>query len=98
MIDNEEILVRQTECLGMMHELRNDIRNLHHTLYGVKGDLSFTEARRYLNVSQTKLNELVRDKVIPCTRISPRRLVFCTDDLDEYLDFHRTDVKENGHV
>lgn len=98
MIDNEEILVRQTECLGMMHELRNDIRNLHHTLYGVKGQLSFTEARKYLNVSQTRLNELVRDKEIPCTRISTRRLVFCTDDLDEYLDSHKEDGKENGHV
>lgn len=97
MIDNEEILIRQTECLGMIHELRDDIRNMHQTLYSVKGQLSFTEARKYLNVTQVKLNELVRDKVIPCTKMSSRRLVFRTCDLDEYLDSINLTGKEQCH-
>lgn len=54
MIDNEEILIRQTECLGMMHALKDDIRNMHHTLYSVKGHLSFTEARKYIDVTYPK--------------------------------------------
>lgn len=92
MIDNEEILIRQTECLGMIHELKDDIRNMHQTLYSVKGLLSFTEARKYLNVTQVKLNELVRGNVIPFTKVSSRRLVFRTCDLDEYLESNNTEM------
>lgn len=97
MVDNEEILIRQTECLGMMHELKDDIRNMHHTLYGVKGQLSFTEARKYLNVTHLELNTLVRSEIIPCIKISPRRLVFRTGDLDEYLEMRKLKRKEDEH-
>lgn len=97
MIDNEEILIRQTECLGMMHALKDDIRNMHHTLYSVKGLLSFAEARKYIDVTQTELNELVRNGIIPCTKVSARRMVFNTSDLDEYLASQECDRKENSH-
>lgn len=98
MIDNEEILIRQTECLGMMHALKDDIRNMHHTLYSVKGQLSFTEARKYIDVTQTKLNELVRKGIIPCTKVTSRRMVFNASDLDEYLESLTTQPgKEDGH-
>lgn len=97
MVDNEEILIRQTECLGMMYALKDDIRNMHHTLYSVKGQLSFAEARKYIDVTQTKLNELVRDGMIPCTKVTSRRLVFCISDLDEYLETHGKDRKEEEH-
>ena len=98
MIDNEEILIRQTECLGMMHALKDDIRNMHHTLYSVKGRLSFTEARKYIDVTQTKLNELVRKGIIPSTKVTSRRMVFNASDLDEYLESLTTQPKkEDGH-
>lgn len=97
MIDNEEILIRQTECLGMMHELKDDIQSMHHTLYRVKGKLSFTEARKYLDVTHVQLNELVRDKIIPCIKVSQRRLVFSTEDLDEYLESMNKKKKGNSH-
>lgn len=97
MINNEEILIRQTECLGMMHELKDDIRSMHRTLYSVKGKLSFSEARKYLDITQTELNALVRDKVIPCIKVSSRRLVFDTSDLDNYLDSHNQQGKEVEH-
>lgn len=95
MIDNEEILVRQTECIGMIHELKHDIRNMHHTLYSVKGQLSFSEARKYLDVTQSKLNQLIRDKAIVCTRVTPRRYVFRISDLDAYLESERKKRKEH---
>lgn len=97
MINNEEILIRQTECLGMMHELKDDIRSMHRTLYSVKGKLSFSEARKYLGITQTELNALVRDKVIPCTKVSSRRLVFDTHDLDNYLDVLNQTGKEDKY-
>ena len=97
MIDNEELLIRQTECLGMMHELKDDIKNMHHTLYSVKGQLSFTEARKYLGITQKKLNELVRNKVIPCIKISNRKLIFGTSDLDDYLEANSNKRKEDSH-
>lgn len=97
MINNEEILIRQTECLGMMHELKDDIRSMHRTLYSVKGKLSFSEARKYLDISQTELNTLVRNKVIPCTKVSSRRLVFDTHDLDNYLDVLNQTGKEDKY-
>lgn len=98
MIDNEEILIRQTECLGMMHELKKDIRNMQHTLYSVKGQLSFSEARKYLGVTQLQLNELVREKVIQCIKVSTRRVMFNIDDLDEFLESQNDNSgKENCH-
>lgn len=97
MINNEEILIRQTECLGMMHELKDDIRNMHKTLYSVKGKLSFSEARKYLDITQTELNALVRERIIPCIRVSSRRFIFDTDDLDDYLESHNQQGKEDGH-
>lgn len=97
MIDNEEILIRQTECLGMMHEIKDDIRCMHHTLYSVKGQLSFSEARKYLDVTHIQLNKLIRDKIIPCTKVSSRRLTFNTSDLDKYLEMQGKNRKENDH-
>ena len=95
MIDHEEILIQQTECLGM-HQLKDDIQSMHHTLYRVKGKLSFTEARKYLDITHVQLNELVRDKIIPCIKVSQRRLVFSTEDLDEYLESMNKKRKENN--
>lgn len=97
MIDNKEILIKQTECLGMMYELKDNIKDMHHTLYSMKGQLSFSEARKYLDVTSMELNELVRNKIIPCIKISKRKLIFGTSDLDEYLETHGKRRKEESH-
>jgi excisionase family DNA binding protein len=83
-VKNENIA--HVRCMGMMFELSDRMKRMHHTLYSIKGKLTFSEAREYLGVSQTELNALVRNKSVACTKLSAKKYLFDAAELDAYLE------------
>lgn len=97
MANDKESIIERTKCLGMMYELKSSFKNMQHTLYSMKGRLSFSEAREYLGVGLLEMNALIRDKVIPYEKVSLRRYVFRTEDLDEYLELTNEGKEAERH-
>jgi excisionase family DNA binding protein len=83
-IENGETIMCSS-CLVKLSYIIARMEKIESALYCIKGTLNFKEAREYLDLSNSQLYKLTRNRDIPYYKPTGKLIYFNKQELDEWM-------------